>query len=194
VEVEMFKKKKNYLKQIYKMNPETNTFIIEVSLISYNEIFNGWDPSPIKRRDLDPDLLHFMNQCSSDIPLNFPLELQFHLPKEQYDESKENLTRVGIKNNFDFIAHFIGKEIKQINRKIFYYFIIACAFLSIGYLSSERVAENVVTTTFIEGLSIGGWVFLWEAFSLFFFSRQEIHNRLKSNRRFQDTKISFNYN
>ena len=190
----MLKKKKNYLKQIYKMDTETNTFIIEVSLISYNEIFNGWDPSPIKRRDLDPDLLHFLNECSSDIPLNFPLELQFYLPKEQYDEDKENLTRVGIKNNFNFIIHFIGKEIRQINRKIFFYFIIAFAFLSVSYMWRERVAENIVTTTLVEGLSIGGWVFLWEAFSLFFFSRQEIYGRLKRNKRFQDTKINFSYN
>jgi hypothetical protein len=175
------------------MNPEANTFIIEISLINCNEIFNGWDPSPIKRRDLDPDLLHFINECSSDIPLNFPLELQFHLPKELYDEDKESLTRVGIKNNFNFIAHFIQKEIKQINRKIFFYIIIACAFLSVGYMSTEQVAENIVTTTFIEGLSIGGWVFLWEAFSLFFFSRQEINSRQKRNKRFQDTKINFSY-
>jgi hypothetical protein len=194
MEDKMFNKKKNYLKQIYKMNPETNTFIIEISLENYKEIFNGWDPSPIKRRDLDPDLLHFMDQCSSDIPLNFPLELQFYLSKEQYDEDKENLTRIGIKNNFNFTSHFIGKEIKQINKKIALYIIIAFAFLIIGYISREQVTENVVNTVFIEGLSIGGWVFLWEAFSLFFFSRQEVYARLKRNRRFQNTKINFHYN
>jgi len=190
----VFEKRKNYLKQIYKMDAETNAFIIEISLENYKEIFNGWDPSPIKRRDLDPDLLRFMDQCSSDIPLSFPLELQFYLPKEQYDADKENLTRVGIKNNFNFTAHFIGKEIRQINKKIFFYIIIAFAFLVIGYLSKEKVAENVFTTTLIEGLSIGGWVFLWEAFSLFFFSRQEVYARLKSTKRFQNTKINFSYN
>lgn len=189
----MFKKKKNYLKQIYKMNPGANAFIIEISLDNYNEIFNGWDPSPIKRRDLDPDLVHFMEECASDIPLNFPLELQFYLPEEQFDEDKENLTRVGLKNNFGFTAHFIRKEIDQIGKKIVFYIIIAFAFLSFGYLSGQRVAPNVVTTIVIEGFSIGGWVFLWEAFSLFFFSRQEVLVRLKRYRRFQETKISFSY-
>jgi len=81
----MFKKKKNYLKQIYKMNPDTNAYIIEVSLIDYNEIFNGWDPSPIKRRDVDPELISFLEECDSDIPLEFPLELMFYLPEDQYD-------------------------------------------------------------------------------------------------------------
>jgi len=189
----MFRKKKNYLKQIYKMDPETNAFIIEISLESYNEIFNGWDPSPIKRRDLDPDFLHFIEECSSDIPLNYDLELQLHLPKGLYNEEKEELTRVGVKNNFSFIAHFIGKELEQINRRIIFYIIISFAFLSFGYLSTEKVAENIITTTLIEGLSIGGWVFLWEAFSLFFFSRQEVLGRQKRNRRFQETKINFNY-
>jgi hypothetical protein len=48
------------------------------------------------------------------------------------------------------------------------------------------------TTILTEGISIGGWVFLWEAFSLSFFSGQEIHNRLKGYRRFQESKITFN--
>jgi hypothetical protein len=189
----MFRKKKNYLKQIYKMNTQTNTFIIEISLESYKEIFNGWDPSPIKRRDLDPDFLHFIEECDSDIPLSYPLELRLHLPKELYDEEKEELTRVGIRNNFSFAAHFISKEIAQIDKRIVFYIIAAFAFLSFGYLSGERVAENVITTTLIEGLSIGGWVFLWEAFSLFFFHRQEVRSRLKRNKRFREAAISFKY-
>jgi len=189
----MFKKKKNYLKQIYKMNPDTSAFIIEISLVDYNEIFNGWDPSPIKRRDLDPDLVNFMEVCSSDIPLEYSLELQFYVPEDQYNEDKEKLSRIGIKNNFDFTSHFIRKEIKQIRKKIILYIIMAIAFLSVGYLSGRQTVPSFFTTILIEGLSIGGWVFLWEAFSLFFFSRQEVYSRLKMYRRFQETKISFEY-
>lgn len=189
----MFKKKKNYLKQIYRMDDETNTFIIEISLENYKEIFNGWDPSPIKRRDLDPDFLHFIEECSSEIPLAYPLELQLHLPKDLYDEEKESLTRVGIKNNFSFIDHFIRKEIEQINKRIVFYIIAAFAFLSVGYVSTERIIENIITTTLIEGLSIGGWVFLWEAFSLFFFSGQEVRSRQKRNNRFREASINFSY-
>lgn len=189
----MFKKRKNYLKQIYKMNPETNAFIIEISLDNYNEIFNGWDPSPIKRRDLDPDLVHFMEECAFDIPLKFPLELQFYMPEEQYDADKENLTIAGIKNNFGFTIHFIRKEIDQIRKRIVYYIVVASAFLSMGYLLGQKTVPNVITTILVEGLSIGGWVFLWEAFSQFFFTGQEVLTRLKRYIRFQETKINFSY-
>ena len=189
----MFRNKMDYLKQIYRMDTDNNSFIIEVSLDNYKEIFDGWDPSPVKRRDLDPELIHFLDECASDIPLKYSLELCFYLPKEQYDEEKEKLARLGIENNFRFIIHFINKEMRQISSKIVFYVIAAFAFLSAGYLSGEKVAENIVTTILMEGLSIGGWVFLWEAFSLFFFSRQEVRSRLKKYRRFQEAKVSFNY-
>jgi hypothetical protein len=189
----MFGKRKNYLKQIYKVNPESNAYIIEVSLENYNEIFNGWDPSPIKRRDLDPDLVHFMEECALDIPLRFPLELQFQMPGEQYDERKEELSRTGIQNNFNFTTHFIRKDIKQTRKKVVFYIITAFAFLSLGYISGQRVEPNIITTTLMEGLSIGGWVFLWEAFSLLFFSGQETYGKLRRYERFQNTIINFEY-
>lgn len=189
----MFKKKKNYLKQMYKTNQETNAFIVEILLDDYNEIFNGWDPSPIKRRDLDPDMVNFMETCSSDIPFKHSLELQFYMPGNQYNKEKEQLSITGIKNNFNFTLHSIKKELEQIGEKIALYIIMSIAFFSVGYLSRHKTSPNFFTAILIEGLSIGGWVFLWEAFSLFFFSRQEVSGRLKMYRRFQDTLISFQY-
>lgn len=186
-------KKKNYLKQIYGVNPETNAFIIEVSLDDYNEIFNGWDPSPVKRRDLEPDLLHFLEECASDIPLRFPLELQFFLPKEQYDENKESLSRTGVQNNFNVSVHFIRREQKQIMERILICVVMAFAFLSVAYLSKKHYAANLLTSTLEEGLLVGGWVFFWEVFSLFFFSRNEANGRLKKYKRFQNSAINFIY-
>lgn len=185
--------KENYLKQIYKTNPETNAFVIEISISDYNEIFNGWDPSPVKRRDLDPDLVDFMERCASDIPLKYPLELQFHAPKEVRNEEKESLSREGIKNNFNFTAHFIRKKLGEVRQKTIIYIVAAFAFLSVGYLSRQHVSPNLVTTILIEGLSIGGWMFLWEALSLLFFTGQEVSHRLKKYVRFQATEITFRY-
>jgi len=190
----MFRKKKNYLKQIYKQNPDTNAFIVEVSLDYYNEVFNGWDPSPIKRRDIDPDLLIFIEQCAYDIPLKFNIELHFSLPKSQFDEKKEELTQTGIKNNFNFIIHFIRRNLRNDRRKIFIYIIMSFSFLIMSYLLRKNVVgADMITSTVVEGLFIGGWVFLWEAFSLFFFSSQEIKGRLNRYLRFIDAPIHFYY-
>ncbi len=194
IDTEVFafrEKKEDYLKRIYKTNPETNAFVLEVSLDDFSEIFNGWDPSPVKRRDMDPDLVGFLEECASDIPLEFPLELQFYVPKDKYDQDRESLSREGIKNNFDFTVHFIRKELQELRRKILIYAIASLAFLSVGYISRQHVGPNLFTTILIEGLSIGGWVFLWEVFSLIFFSGQEVYGRLRRYKRFQETKITF---
>lgn len=178
---------------MYRVNPETNAFIIEISLDEYNEIFNGWDPSPVKRRDLDPELMAFLDQCGSDIPLKFPLELQLFMPQEKLDKEKENLSREGIKNNFNFTIHSIRKSLAEIRQKTMVYMAAAFAFLSVGYAAPRLAAPGWVTTIFAEGITIGGWVFLWEAFSLFFFSGQEIRSDLKRYLRFQSTEVVFKY-
>jgi hypothetical protein len=189
----MFSRKKNYLKQIYKQSPKTMRFIIEVSLDNYNEVFNGWDPSPIKRRDIEPELLNYIEQCAYDIPLKYGIELNFHLPKNLYNEKKENLTKVALINNFKFITHFINRKLALYYRKILVYIILSFSFLAAGFLIKQHGNFDVVLTTLIEGLYIGGWVFLWEAFSLFFFSSQETRGKLKRYTRFIDSPVHFYY-
>ncbi|ERJ13168.1 hypothetical protein [Haloplasma contractile] len=187
------KKKRNYLRQIYKENKDTGAFIIEVSLDDYNEVFNGWDPSPIKRRDLDPDLLTFIDQCAFDIPSKYSLELLFYMPRQQYNTKKEKLTRIGIKNNFKFTLHFIRKELANYRKKILLYIILSFTFLISSYLTQKNVTLDLITSTLLEGMFIGGWVFLWEAFSLFFFSSQETYVKLRRYTRLLDAPIVFNY-
>lgn len=71
--------------------------------------------------------------------------------------------------------------------------IMSFTFLSFAYLLKQHLHMELFKTTVVEGLFIGGWLFLWEAFSLFFFSSQEIRAKLKRYYRFIDGKISFHY-
>jgi hypothetical protein len=187
------RKREIHLRSLYRTNPSTGAFIIEISLDDYNDIFNGWDPSPVKRRDLDPELIHYLEECASDIPLRYPLELHFFMPKEKYEEEKERLSKEGIANNFNFTALFIRKDLRDIRRKIATDVLAAFSFLSVGYLSRQHTEPSLITTILLEGLSIGGWVFLWEAFSLFFFQAQDVLIRLRRYIRFQETQIIFKY-
>ncbi|MGI6662911.1 MAG: hypothetical protein ACOX4B_05475 [Bacillota bacterium] len=178
---------------MYKTNAETDGFIIEVSVNSYNEIFNGWDPSPVKRRDLDPEVMQFIESCATDIPLRYPLELHFYLPAENRDEEKERLSEEGIRNNFSYSIALIRRSLADIRKKTMVYAVAAFAFLTVRYMSRPIVPANLLTTILTEGLSIGGWVFLWEAFSLFFFAGQETSHQLKRFLRLLHAKILFKY-
>jgi len=178
---------------MYKTDPDTDEFIIEISVDNYNEIFNGWDPSPVKRRDLDPEVIDFIESCADDIPLRYPVELHFYMPADQRAEEKERLSIEGIRNNFAYSVALIRKSLSEIRKKTIMYSVAAFVFLILRYMSGPIVPTNILTTIMIEGLSIGGWGFLWEAFSLLFFSGQETSNQLKQYLRLLEARIIFKY-
>ena len=77
------KHKKNETLNLYNTNPDTRAYLIEVSLDDYSELFNGWDASPLRRRDLEPELMDYLEQAGSEIPLKEKMELCFYMPKEK---------------------------------------------------------------------------------------------------------------
>ncbi|KDR93920.1 hypothetical protein SAMN02745945_01117 [Peptoclostridium litorale DSM 5388] len=188
------KKKIDYLKQIYRFDKTRNTFIIEVSLDDYNEVFNGWDPSPFKKRDIEPDLKFFLEECSYDIPLKYELEIWFYMPEHMKDIKKERLTEAGIKNNFDFLTHIIGRELRSSKKKTIVYATMAFAFLFLAYsVQRNSISGKLLYSIMLEGVFIGGWVFLWEAFSIMFIVDQDVKKKLKEYKRFIRTNIEFKY-
>ena len=90
------------------------------------------------------------------------------MPKDQRDEEKERLSIEGIRNNFAYTTALIRRSLSDIRKKTITYAVGAFVFLTLRYMSGPIVPTNILTTILIEGLSIGGWVFLWEAFSLLF--------------------------
>lgn len=178
---------------MYDRDKVTGAFIVEIALHRYKDVFNEWDPAPFKRRDVNPDLYLFLSECSSGIPFKYPLAIRLHIPKDAKDEAKENLIVSGMKNYFAFDANLIEKEIKESNGKILRYVTTAIAFLFLAFWLKGMFGENIFSTVLLEGLFIGGWVFLWEAFSVFSFDRKKIVRSMKKTQRFIDSEIRFRY-
>lgn len=187
-------KKKNTIFNYYNINSDTSAYMIEISLDNYSELFNGWDASPLRRRDLEPELLDYLEQCGTEIPLLNKVELYLYLPEKLRDDDKELRSKTGIINNFNVVIFFINKSLKKLYRQIITNIIMSIMFLLATYLFKNVVdMGDMFSTIFIEGLYIGGWFLLWEAFSLFFFNSYEIRLRKKIFLRFIDMKIYFKY-
>jgi hypothetical protein len=188
----MFKKKKRYeLQNVYRTNPESKAYIIEVSLDDYEELFNGWDASILKQKELEPELMDYLLSASYEIPFKNRIELWFFLPEAMIDESKEVLSVQGIVNNFKMKRHFIELLLHRNYRKIFTYIIISAIFLLFAYSLPNVIELNVLFSILMEGFFIGGWVLLWEAFSLFFFTSHDTRLDKKQYVRLMNSKIYF---
>lgn len=177
----------------YNINKKTSAYMIEISLDDYAELFNGWDASPLRRRDLEPELLEYIEQAGKEIPIKNNVELYLYLPSELRDDEKEFRSRTGIKNNFRMVLFLINRSLKNIYRQIMTNIVISTLFLIAAYLIKNNINLDMFSTIFVEGLYIGGWVLLWEAFSLFFFNSYEIRQRKKIFLRFIDMDILFKY-
>lgn len=165
--------------------------MIEVSLDDYSELFNGWDASQLKRKGLEPELMDFLEQASSDIPLKEKIELCYYLPKGLRDQDKEQRSIVSITTNFKVELHVIEKSLKKNYRRLVIYITLSILFLIGAYLLRNIEGLSLLTNIMREGFFIGGWFLLWEAFSLFFFDTHEIKYRRLIFQRLLTSEILF---
>ena len=80
------KRKKSILDKLYSYDKKNNAYIIEVSLDKYEDIYNEWDPTPFRRRDIEPEFMDYLLDSSYDIPYKYNLDIKLYLPKSKEDE------------------------------------------------------------------------------------------------------------
>lgn len=177
--------------EIYRYDTATGAYIIEIALDDYGDIFSEWDPAPFKLRDIDPDLELYLEGCSDDIPFKYPVTLNFTIAKALRNARSEEQARNGLKNGFTFKRYFLKKEIYTANRRTVFFSLIGFAFLWVATIFPERLLLSPFPSIIVEGLFIGGWVFLWEAISLILFTTGGLRHRDHTYRRLQRSPVMF---
>jgi len=185
------KKTDRLFSEIYAIDSSTNSYMIEIELERYEDIFSEWDGSPFKRREIDSDFALYLEGSSDEIPFRYPIELYFKLPAGRRDPQLEENAEKGLKNSFAFKLYLLRKEFKKLNLQMLRYISIGLVFLWVAAAASEPVQNSRFLPTLVEGLSIAGWVFLGEGVSLFYFTKQELRHRYKTYRRLQNAPILF---
>ncbi|MBN2406105.1 MAG: hypothetical protein JXJ19_00250 [Elusimicrobia bacterium] len=185
--------KKDDFKSIYTLDEETGAYIIEIALDKYSDIFNEWDPAPFKKRLLDPDLFDFIDEKAEEIPLKYKVLFYFHIPKEVQSQDSENTIIEGISTYYNTLHDAEQKEIMRTNKRIIRYIITAFSLLFLAIGTQTVAPLNIFLNVLQEGLFIGGWVFLWEAFNVFFFAGKHRMRRAREYTRYAQAPIWFKY-
>ena len=178
--------------EIYKIDQATNLYMIEIALDRYTDVFNDWDPAPFKRRDIDPDLKSYLEGASEEIPMRYPLELCFITSNGIRESKLEEEVKNGLKNAFIFKLYLLRRELRKTNVQTLRCIILGFLFLWVGTVASRKYDQaGGVLSLLSEALFIGGWVFLWEAVSLFFFTNWEIFRLYRYYDRLKNAPIVF---
>lgn len=184
--------KKNYLKTIYKYDETNKRYILEMALDFYNELFDAWDAAPIKKKSLDPELIEYLEDASEDIPLKENIEIVFILPKKEYNLDIESASIKVFSNYFNFLIHLLNREMRKFLKHGLSYVLFGFSFLIMAYYL-DWLTDGVTMEIVSQGLFIGGWVFIWESFSLIFFKTRA--QKVKKNwyLRLINAPIQFKY-
>lgn len=181
------------LENLYERNPANGNFIIEVFLNNYDEIFNEWDSSPIKRKDINPELLNFLEDSIDDIPVGENIDLCFYLAKENRNEAKEKTIIGWFKTFYNFYIELEKSKMKVKVRFATILIIVSLLVFTLSYFRG-RNNENIFNYLFGEVIVVGGWVFLWEAISVLIFDIGKNRKLIMNYKRFLKSEILFRYN
>lgn len=152
--------------------PSLRPLLIEIELKSLMQIFNSFDPAPFHEKELDANAEIYIYNSVAEFPLKKPLELMIHLPSSEIDTETEETLKKAIQNHFSYRVLLANFEIRRIlqrgrrNMAIGFAFLFLCLLVT-GLLSNLK--EGLIKTTFSEGLTIIGWVALWEPVNVFLF-------------------------
>jgi hypothetical protein len=185
-------RKKRFFQKLYKLDETSSAYMIEVSLDTYDEIYDDWDPSPFKKRDIEDEFNDFVINASQDIPLNFEIIIVLYLPLPRKDSQKETTLISAYKNYYAYALERLNKTKSNLYKKIIYYLLFSVFLLSIGTFFF-REDQNLFISVLHEGVFIGGWVFLWEFFTNIFITRRELQEEYRLYKRLYQSDIKFIY-
>ena len=181
-----------HLKEVYLYDEVRKRFTVRVVVRQYADLFNRLDPTPIYQRDLAPDLLDFLRVCADEIPERYGVDVLIQVAGEDRNAPTEVQVLEGLRHYFAYEQNVLRLQARRARGRALRYLLVS--FLSLSASMLLRIPlENLFFNYLHEGLTIGGWVFLWEALSVSFIQSGERVGLQHFYRRLQTAQVMFRY-
>lgn len=180
------------LTESFRIDPDHRAPIVEIVVDRYDDLFNALDRAPIRRRDLSPTLKQYLQESSLWVPLPHPIVLEVQVTEEARDEARQREVAAGIRAYFAHLIHVARSEVRSQRIRIGRFVGLSFLSMSAGLMLEDVVdRERVVSAFLLNGLTVGGWVFLWEALSIVFVRRFDQQAQIARHQRLVDAPIRF---
>ena len=167
-------------KQIY---DEEGRAVINMTVLDDNEFLSPYGEE--KDIVISRETAAFLEHSTRAIHHNRDLTLV--ISSNVIDEKEKVLYKKGIHNYFENSFLALQKDLKRNLWTSIIFALIGVLYFAVLIVVSLFVDYDLI----LEMLSIAGWVFLWEAFELFFIDRTEMKNRQYRAYAFLNAKIIY---
>ncbi|MGD0707688.1 MAG: hypothetical protein ABSA01_12995 [Anaerolineales bacterium] len=182
-----------FLQEIYSYDPEKHQFTIPISIRCYDEFFSRLDPSPAPKRDLSPELVEYLDQCSGEIPSRFDISIDLNISQEACNPVQERDCLGSLQRFFQHQIYMEKSEIRRQRLDALKYLLVSLLCLSTDIASVGLLSNTLLGNLIHQALQIGGWVFMWEAITVNFLQTDQHYQAIRKLKRFIQARIHFTY-
>jgi hypothetical protein len=147
--------------------------LIEVHVSELKQLFNSLDPTPFRKRDLDPKAEDFIAGWASEIHVDRPLGLLVHVDHENASDDEIATVHDAVREYFSERAASTRRRLRLLFRRGRTSLVIGLFFLAAS-IATGNVAEDMLEQTRFAGIAresllIGGWVAMWRPLEVFLY-------------------------
>lgn len=146
-----------------------NYHTIEVHLQDLSKLFDAMDPSPLRCKDLHPNVVEHIVDSARDLPSRTPLALILHVDQPALSQRDEatmcDATRTFFTNRSSQARHRLRLHLRRGVISLF----IGLSVLAAALIGSNFLGEGTIASTLRETMDIGGWVALWRPMEMFLY-------------------------
>jgi hypothetical protein len=145
---------------------------INIRLLTLQQLFNSFDPSPFHNKDLDADAHEYIVGSVDEHSLQKNLKLVIEIPGDELKGADASTLPDAIHNYFSYRAEEVRRKIRFLMREGRSALLIGLSFLvvctSLRQLTMS-FAEPQFAEPLSEGLLILGWVAMWRPIQIFLY-------------------------
>ena len=165
------------------MTSAEGTIEIAIRARTIAQLFNSFDPSPFREKDLDASVEEFLVSWVRELPPGAPFAIVVHLPPEEAAKPDA----AGIGEAFAHYFHYRSetsehelRELFRIGRRTLGIGVVAlAACLVASQVVAALVPNRMVARVLEESLIIVGWVANWRPIEIYLYDWLPIRRRIR---------------
>ncbi len=180
---------KKILAEVRPVEAPDGVWEFELYLRNYSDAFETMVPLPLPYRNIDPDIVAYVEEQMGEIPAKSPARLVLRLPPEEIQPGDEETVRTLLSVYFAQRGRRFIKEEREALRSVFvslFWGFVFMLFCQVVRWLADFPDHPTITQTISEGMLVLGWVALWNPYDRFLFTwwpavrRRRLVNRIES--------------
>jgi ABC-type spermidine/putrescine transport system permease subunit I len=160
---------------------------IAVRARTIGQLFNTFDPSPFREKDLDSGVEQFLVGWVRELPPGTPFRIVVHLPAEEAAKPEGAEIAAAFAHYFRDRAEVSTQELRELLRigwrSLLIGIVVLVACLIASQVAAKAIANATVSRVVEESLIIVGWVANWRPIEIYLYDWWPIMRRVRLYRR-----------